>query len=51
MSFFYNIDNWIKEIEHNLGNIKDKKVYLIGNKIDLDNRVISSKKIEEKAKN
>ncbi len=49
-STFKNIRNWVKDIHEN-SNIGDKQsLFLIGNKIDLPDRVISKSEAEELAK-
>ncbi len=50
---FNNVNNWIKEVKDNSN--KDEKeadiaLYLIGNKIDKPNRVVSKETIESQAK-
>ena len=53
---FYNNRNWVKDIKNSLNiNNEDrvdseKPVYLIGNKIDLPERVVSKEQAEEQAK-
>ena len=47
---FNNIRNWVKDIHEN-SNVGDKQsLFLIGNKIDLPNRVISTSQAEDLAK-
>ena len=45
---FKNLEYWIENIKDYLGNNENKKLslFLIGNKIDLDNRVINKKDVE-----
>ena len=47
---FYNISFWIKYIKDNCSNERVPIIYLIGNKVDLPNIVISKKEAEELAK-
>ncbi len=49
---FNNVSNWIKEINDNSNqNNQNLNIILIGNKIDMDNRIISKENAEIKSKN
>ena len=47
---FNNVSNWIKDVKDNSNNQNGVVIYIIGNKIDLPERVIDKEKAEEFAK-
>ena len=49
-SSFDNIKNWIKDVKDNTNNLSNNSLYLIGNKIDREDRVITREKAEKMAK-
>lgn len=46
---FTNVSNWMKDIKDNSSKESNITIYLIGNKIDLDNRKVSKQSAEELA--
>ena len=47
---FQSVSNWMKDVKENANKESDISLYLIGNKIDKPDRVISREKAEEMAK-
>ena len=47
---FTSVSNWMKDVKENANKESDISLYLIGNKIDKPDRVISKEKAEEMAK-